>query len=49
MHYIASRLIPEIDIDLMSSLSDNNIGSVDLPQPCRAVLPFQVPRQYILF
>ena len=33
MHYIASRLITEIDIDLVSSPSDNNVHPADLTQP----------------
>ena len=32
MHYIASWLIPEIDIDLMSSPPDNSVHFVDLLQ-----------------
>ena len=33
MHYIASWLITEIDIDLVSSPSDNNVHHADLIQP----------------
>ena len=45
MHYIASRrLITEIDIDLVSSPSDNN--HADLTQPNDSVQPHRIPCEH---
>ena len=49
MHYIASRLIPEIDIDLMSSPSDNNVHYADLSQPQTTAEPRPIPCEHYTF